>query len=294
MKKWIMAIVSTALITVSLPAYANAQQVYVALGDSIAAGQTPYRQIDQGYTDLIAGELARNGQLALFSKDLAFPGFTAEQVLESIQSDEAQDLVKQATLITISAGANDLLRIVNANPDQGTLAYQQLQADFSLNQARKSIDTLLQELQQLAPQAEIYLVGYYFAYPHVAEFQKRGTEKELNRLNQILEQTAEKYGANFVSVEDRMNTELKAYVPNPADVHPVQEGYRQIANSFFDEYNSNLRVEPFEMPQPNPLTFEEIQAAGEQQTDEQPDQREDQASTLSTNGLALAHFIPYS
>ena len=290
MRKWIVTLVILFALSSVFPASAAARQVYVALGDSLAAGQTPYREIDQGYTDLVAGELARSGQLALFSKDLAFPGFTAEQVLNSIETEEAQNLVSQASLITVSAGANDLLRIVNANPDQGTLAFQQVQVDFALNQARISVETLLKKLEELAPQANVLVVGYYFAYPHVADFQKEGTSKQLDRLNQILEQSARKYGATYVDVTERMNTDLKAFVPNPADVHPVQEGYRQMANSVLQELNPGYIIEPYEMPAPNPMSFEEIQAAQEEQ---QQSESDDQVSLPGQPNLALAQPIPY-
>lgn len=290
MRKWIVTLVILFALSSVFPTSAAARQVYVALGDSLAAGQTPYREIDQGYTDLIAGELARSGQLALFSKDLAFPGFTAEQVLNSIETEEAQNLVSQASLITVSAGANDLLRIVNANPEQGTLAFQQVQVDFALNQARISVETLLKKLEELAPQANVLVVGYYFAYPHVADFQKEGTSKQLDRLNQILEQSARKYGATYVDVTERMNTDLKAFVPNPADVHPVQEGYRQMANSVLQELNPGYIIEPYEMPAPNPMSFEEIQAAQEEQ---QQTESGDQASLPGQPNLALAQPIPY-
>lgn len=290
MRKWIVTLVILFALSSVFPASAAARQVYVALGDSLAAGQTPYREIDQGYTDLVAGELARSGQLALFSKDLAFPGFTAEQVLNSIETEEAQNLVSQASLITVSAGANDLLRIVNANPEQGTLAFQQVQVDFALNQARISVETLLKKLEELAPQANVLVVGYYFAYPHVADFQKEGTSKQLDRLNQILEQSARKYGATYVDVTERMNTDLKAFVPNPADVHPVQEGYRQMANSVLQELNPGYIIEPYEMPAPNPMSFEEIQAAQEEQ---QQTESDDQASLPGQPNLALAKPIPY-
>lgn len=290
MRKWIVTLVILFALSSVFPASAAARQVYVALGDSLAAGQTPYREIDQGYTDLVAGELARSGQLALFSKDLAFPGFTAEQVLNSIETEEAQNLVSQASLITVSAGANDLLRIVNANPEQGTLAFQQVQVDFALNQARISVETLLKKLEELAPQANVLVVGYYFAYPHVADFQKEGTSKQLDRLNQILEQSARKYGATYVDVTERMNTDLKAFVPNPADVHPVQEGYRQMANSVLQELNPGYIIEPYEMPAPNPMSFEEIQAAQEEQ---QQSESDDQVSLPGQPNLALAQPIPY-
>lgn len=290
MRKWLVTLVILFALSSVFPASAAARQVYVALGDSLAAGQTPYREIDQGYTDLVAGELARSGQLALFSKDLAFPGFTAEQVLNSIETEEAQNLVSQASLITVSAGANDLLRIVNANPEQGTLAFQQVQVDFALNQARISVETLLKKLEELAPQANVLVVGYYFAYPHVADFQKEGTSKQLDRLNQILEQSARKYGATYVDVTERMNTDLKAFVPNPADVHPVQEGYRQMANSVLQELNPSYIIEPYEMPAPNPMSFEEIQAAQEVQ---QQSESDDQVSLPGQPNLALAQPIPY-
>lgn len=290
MRKWIVTLVILFALSSVFPASAAARQVYVALGDSLAAGQTPYREIDQGYTDLVAGELARSGQLALFSKDLAFPGFTAEQVLNSIETEEAQNLVSRASLITVSAGANDLLRIVNANPEQGTLAFQQVQVDFALNQARISVETLLKKLEELAPQANVLVVGYYFAYPHVADFQKEGTSKQLDRLNQILEQSARKYGATYVDVTERMNTDLKAFVPNPADVHPVQEGYRQMANSVLQELNPGYIIEPYEMPAPNPMSFEEIQAAQEEQ---QQSESDDQVRLPGQPNLALAQPIPY-
>ena len=290
MRKWIVTLVVLFAFSSVFPASASARQVYVALGDSLAAGQTPYREIDQGYTDLVAGELARSGQLALFSKDLAFPGFTAEQVLNSIETEEAQQLVSQASLITVSAGANDLLRIVNANPEQGTLAFQQVQVDFALNQARISVESLLEKLEELAPQANVLVVGYYFAYPHVADFQKEGTSKQLDRLNQILKQTAAENGATYVDVTERMNTNLKAFVPNPADVHPVQEGYRQMANSVLQELNPGYVIEPYEMPAPNPMSFEEIQAAQEEQ---QQAETNDQASVPGQPNLALAQPIPY-
>ncbi|MFC4355711.1 SGNH/GDSL hydrolase family protein [Chryseomicrobium palamuruense] len=286
MRKGIQGIIIL-LFVIGLPVQAAAREVYVALGDSLAAGQTPYQQIDQGYTDLIAAELARSGNLALFSKDLAFPGYTAEQVYQSIQSDEAKELLNQSSLITISAGANDLLRVVASNPEQGTLSYQQRTADLALNEARKSLVKLLSELQNVAPNATIYVVGYYFAYPHVAESQKQGTAKELDRLNEVLKRTAETYGATFVSVEAMMNQALQQYVPNPADVHPVQEGYRQMANAVLSKLPHPSVIELYEMPVPHPISFEEIL----QQRQIQREASDEQASYQKI-GLALARILP--
>lgn len=232
---------------------------YVALGDSLAAGQTPTREIDTGYSDLIAQEIARNQPLAFYTKDLAFPGFTSADVLKRVQSKEAKPLLQNANLITISAGANDLLRLIKSDAKSGSLSFQQIPADYSLNNVRKNMKTMLTELKKIAPKAEVYVMGYYFAYPHARDSQKVGTAKQLNRLNQILANVAKEAGVKFVSVETAFGDQATGKVPNPADVHPNAEGYRAMANSFFNVYaKGGMQVFEGEIPPANPLSFEQI------------------------------------
>ncbi|MEK4230792.1 SGNH/GDSL hydrolase family protein [Solibacillus sp. FSL H8-0538] len=245
-----------------LPVGVKAQAVenYIVLGDSLAAGQTPYSQIDAGYTDFIALQLTRSGQLANFTKELAFPGYTVANVLASVQTERADELLADATLITISAGANDLLRLVSHNPNAGTLSFSQLTADFALNTARKDFATLLETVGVKAPNAKVYVMGYYFPYVNVHESQKAGTTKQLVTLNAILQQEAEIAEATFVPVYKQFEVAGPNYLPNVEDVHPNQNGYRVMANAFLEIYagNESLAMPENAMPTPNPLTFEEI------------------------------------
>lgn len=242
------------------PSVSAQAESYVALGDSLAAGQTPYQQIDTGYSDLIAMKLRLTGQLTSYTKKLAFPGFTTADVLERIQTEEAQELLADATLITVSAGANDLLRLVQVNPNAGTLAYSQLQTDYALNMARKNWVAILEELAVRAPKAKVYVMGYYFAYPAVHATQKEGTNAQLVKLNAILRQQAEQAVAIYVDVYDAFGLNATNYLPNNADVHPNMEGYRQMANAFLQAYSGGhaFNIAPSELPKPNPLSFEEI------------------------------------
>lgn len=257
-----------AMAAAASPVYAQQQipATYVAIGDSLAAGQTPDQAIDSGYADMIAQELMRNQPLAFYSKDLAFPGFTASDVLESIDSDEAKELLGSANIITVSAGANDLLRLVQANAREGALSFEEIQADYALNAARKNVAKILAELKELAPSADVYVMGYYFAYPHARDSQKQGTAKQLEQLNAILKQEAEQADAIFVEVADRFGEEAVELVPNPEDVHPNLDGYQEMANAFFEYYGEGLEVEDAELPEPAPVSFEEIQQM--QQEDE--------------------------
>ncbi|MGB3260834.1 SGNH/GDSL hydrolase family protein [Paenisporosarcina sp.] len=259
--KWSFVLFSLVLFLVPLQTSAQVfgPVSYVALGDSLAAGQTPTREIDTGYSDLIALEIARNQPLAFYSKDLAFPGFTTADVLKRVQSKEAKPLLQNANVITISAGANDLLRLIKSDAKSGSLSFQQIPADYSLNSVRKNMKTILTELKKTAPKAEIYVMGYYFAYPHARDSQKVGTAKQLTRLNEILAKEAKEAGVNFVSVDAAFGDDAIGKVPNPADVHPNAEGYRAMANSFFNVYaKGGMQVISGEIPPANPLTFEEI------------------------------------
>lgn len=240
------------------PAQAVAPAAYVALGDSLAAGQTPNRAIDLGYADMIAMELRRHMPLAFYSKDLTYPGLTSGQVLERVRSEEARPVLEQASIITVSAGANDLLGLVGYDPRTGTLAYDQIPADFALNGVRKNMAAILDELAERAPRATVYIMGYYFPYPHAREEMKPGLRKELGRLNAILKKEAEAAGAVFVPVEEAFAAEGSQLLPNPADVHPTLEGYRRMANAFFKSSPYGLTVQPWEVPPPNPVLFEEM------------------------------------
>lgn len=251
MKKMCMLLLASFLFTSG----ASAKEVYVALGDSLAAGQTPYAEIDAGYADLIAMQLMRSGQLASFTKQLAFPGYTVEDVLERVQTEEARTVLEDATLITISAGANDLLSLVSHNPQTGSISYSQLPVNFALNNARKDYVELLERVKELAPHADVYVMGYYFPYTSVHDAQAQGVKGQLDVLNEILKRTAVQAGAEFVPVA--FGGGASRYLPNLADVHPNMEGYMVMANAFLEKRGLKPIGVP-DLPEPNPLTFEEI------------------------------------
>lgn len=255
-KKWILLCIVAVVSGFGLTGQASAAERYVALGDSIAAGQTPYREIDHSYTDLVALKFAKTGNLETFTKELSFPGNTVEDVIQSIQSERAAELLNSATLVTISAGANDLLPLVKHNPEKGSIQYSQVAADFSLNRVRNNMTILLQQLEEKAPNAKVYVMGYFFPYTSLHDEQRAGVEKQVATLNAILRKVATNQGVMFVEVPQNFS----AYLPNLSDVHPTREGYLQMANAFLRNYSgsSSYILQQSEMPPSNALTFEQL------------------------------------
>ncbi|MGD7043818.1 SGNH/GDSL hydrolase family protein [Jeotgalibacillus proteolyticus] len=245
------SILSLAVFTSSAKAEISTPQVYVALGDSVAAGATPYESLDAGYADIIADTLAQNGLLAAFSKDFAVPGFAVSDIDELLDEEEIRQTVSQASLITLSAGANNILGLVRQDAAGRTVTYDQLTANYTLNQMRIQYGDLLDEIQDINPEASIYAIGYYFPYPHVLSTQQEGVRKMLDLVNEIIENEATKRSIDFVDAGADFDGAGLEYLPNPVDVHPNQQGYLSIANSFFAEAEPALQAAEENIP-PNP------------------------------------------
>ena len=102
---------------------------YLALGDSLAAGMDHLGEMGDGYADYLAGTMDETGLLDSFNKTFATSGYTTKDVLKDIEENATRkdadgksirlhDAIASADLITISAGANDVLAHVNRSSDK--------------------------------------------------------------------------------------------------------------------------------------------------------------------------------
>ncbi|KKB35471.1 S-layer homology domain-containing protein [Bacillus thermotolerans] len=252
-KSWLASLFSIVLLVSSFFApgaagAAGAKVDYVALGDSLAAGQTPYRQIDKGYADLIADKLRKNGELGAYTKGFARSGATTADVLATLENADVRKALQQAEVITLSAGANDLFDVMTIDPATSKVTFDQQKIAQAWTALGQNITLSLQELKQLNPQAKIYVMGYYFPFPHFAEGSTKEQAKYLTRyLNGQLETLAKQNGAVFVSV-DAFNANGSAYLPNAADVHPNVAGYQVMADAFFTVYDRQATERFIDLP----------------------------------------------
>ncbi|WP_100332551.1 SGNH/GDSL hydrolase family protein [Bacillus xiapuensis] len=269
------------------PVNAEASDVhYRALGDSLAAGQTPNKEIGAGYADMIALALQQSGRLDSFSKQWSFPGYTTEQVLQRLSQEAVRQDLQNASLITISAGANDVLPLIKNDHIRGTLSYEAIPVAFALNRVRENYGKILRELERVSPGAEVYAMGYYFPYPHVREQLKPAAGKQMSLLNQVIQQEAEKAGAHFVSVEEAFGSDADRLIPNRSDVHPAPQGYWHMANQFLHVYTNGAVSLPKAvlktLPKPVPLS------KMRQETEEEEEKQENR-NRANAQPITAAH-----
>ncbi|MEQ8196821.1 MAG: GDSL-type esterase/lipase family protein [Clostridiaceae bacterium] len=243
-KKKILKTVSFTLVFVfSISAAAFAQTSsspkgldYVALGDSLAAGQNPYGvENGYGYTNIIHNKLAASGLGGSFH-NYGVSGYTSQQVLDQLNSGQAGMIqsIKNAEIVTLDVGANDILNVIRAY-FSGTASESDVME--ASTQAINNIYFIILKIHSINPYAKVYVMGYYDAFINILKDQPAAHAQfvylltnPVNGFNTAIEGVAYATGATYVDTMSVMNN--PAYLPG--DIHPTVDGYNAIATAFVD------------------------------------------------------------
>ncbi len=218
----------------ALPAPASAAWTYLALGDSLAFGETDFTQNpsngDRGYVSLFASHLAAfNNGVTPNVVNLAVDGESSSTFFAGAannafgpnanlsNSNYANATTPQNTLllqtiaaqqaagntipyVTVSLGANDLYGLVS-NPSffSQTAAQQQAQVLAALGTVQANYTNLLFELKSLLPHAQVVLVGYYNPFAALTGTPIAAVAPAaITGLNSVIAGEAAAFGATYI------------------------------------------------------------------------------------------------
>lgn len=231
---------------------------YLSLGDSLAAGLTSEKQILEGFSDYTANYLKENKLLEDYTKKFAVPGDTTADVLEDLTTNiELQEAVKKADVISISAGANDILKKAKIDASAGTVVFDPAIIMPTLTSIGENYAKILATIKSLNSDAKVYVIGTYYPFPH---FTNEIVKAQLMTLAETLNNTVSKAviasGATFVPIFDVMGgkdvEKLKKVLPNPLDIHPNAEGYKLISGVLVEALKKSVVPMPVPNPEPTP------------------------------------------
>ncbi|SHS13916.1 GDSL-like Lipase/Acylhydrolase [Mycobacteroides abscessus subsp. abscessus] len=236
LKKSILHTMLIGSLLVSLPmttlAKENKQVDYVALGDSLAAGATPYRALDKGYVDFLVDRYEQS-QYEITVDNYGFPGYKTTNIVNelfdpsNIKYGSLRESIKNAELVTIDIGANDLLanlHNIKQNPSS---------APGVLTTIAENLYLILSEIDKINPGIKVYVMGYYNPFPHLPKQEQAALLPLLDALNQTIEKVASANGDEFVPTAKVIKKYETVYVPNPDDIHLSLEGYKAVAKEFW-------------------------------------------------------------
>lgn len=278
-------LLATSLIAMSVTPVmaANRKTIdYVAFGDSVAAGvrggnaapgDPSYELKSQyGYTNIIANDLSHSDNLSNFSKDknLCRSGMTAAELARTCESihenkyTHEYNLVKNAEIVTLDIGANDLLGplydYVNTygityneaelNKAIGTIMYNLSNPEFK-SILQSNIETILTDVMHVNKNVKIYMMLYYNPIPALSPtLLTFGVDLDtlVNSLNDIILSAINNVDPNHTSITTIDTTHLmnpmdplgSAENLFPTDIHPTEAGYQAIADKFWSEIEPNL------------------------------------------------------
>lgn len=248
---------------------------YVAFGDSVAAGvlyggpNYPGAGSGLGYTDKIAEKLEQTGVLASFNKEFAVSGETAaglaaKTAVLNVKDTPQWHLVKNAEIVTLDIGANDLLAPLYSyfvpmiadhksdlylNPGKVMADVAALIGNTDVTskgaEIQGNIETILQNILNANKKVKIYVMGYYNPLPALAAQYDLNLDPQVDILNNLIKGAisnaiADNKGVsiNYVDTKDIMKT--NEYLV-PMDIHPTALGYQAIADEFWKQIKPDLR-----------------------------------------------------
>lgn len=204
---------------------------YAALGDSITAGwgSPPVQnKRPNGYVSQLHRQLLTRGRADLHN--LGIPGLTSGQLLFMMNHwPEFTEQVKQAHLITLSIGGNDIIWTEHQSPGDS------LEMRDAMEKYEQNILQILQKIRALNPHARIFALQVYNPFPK--EKKEHAKLREwIQSVNESLAKAANLYEADVVPVASLFQEHEKKFV-NLAhdDIHPNLQGHTKIAEQISQE-----------------------------------------------------------
>lgn len=227
---------------------------YVALGDSLAFGIDSNGQPGEGYPDYLARLLLDDHVLQTYNKGFTYPGYTTPEVLKDFtdnvtkeaygigqegQSFTLHQSIAAADFITISVGANDVLKHFKLDPETGTPIIDAVSIGAEIQEVGKNYHQILQAIYQLNPTVQVYVMGYYNPFPYLDGVYQPQLQQMLLGLNGAIQASMSGTSAVFIPTSEIIASDYNVNLPNPQNIHLSKAGYEAVANQFYAQIKEN-------------------------------------------------------
>ncbi|WP_379129405.1 GDSL-type esterase/lipase family protein [Paenibacillus sp. sgz500958] len=217
------------------PAAQDGSLKVVAIGDSLAKGTGD--NSGDGFVRRAVTGLSKSGNEVKLLGNLGINGLTTADLRSRLEDEGVQYTLRQANTILLSIGGNDLFRgagIIQSEgagnknvPSEEELTPESLLA--ALPEASVSLRKLLEQIEEINPDAQIYYLGLYNPFGDIPELQIPGNQAVTAWNNAAMDIINKHSNMTLVPTFDLFHNHLEKYLSSD-HFHPSGEGYQRIAD----------------------------------------------------------------
>ncbi|MGR3741837.1 SGNH/GDSL hydrolase family protein [Companilactobacillus sp. DQM5] len=218
----------------------------VGVGDSLTHGVGDSTN-NGGYVNLIKKKIEKKDNINVNTKNFGVSGETSTQIDKRIITDKnLQKSLKNADIITLTVGGNDLMHILK----KYGLKLTKNEVVNGTDKFEQNLNTLIENIRRNNSRAPIYLISIYNPFG-VSLKEVKYMNTAVKNWNGLSKQTAtENYKVYFVDIDslltnpkkkvtDKQGEEQNPYLYNKDHFHPNDEGYKLITNQLYSQMIKN-------------------------------------------------------
>ncbi len=208
----------------------------VALGDSLAKGTGD--NTGAGFVKRAVDGLAADGEHTELLGNMGINGQTTVGLQSSLKEEGVQYELRQANVILLSIGGNDLFRgsdiLKDGSNSSTTSNSSTVDKDLTpeallaaLPEAAKRLGLILESIAKINPQAQIYYVGLYNPFGDIPDLLIPGNQAVAAWNNAAMDIINKHSNMTLVPTFDLFNRHLDKYLSSD-HFHPNGDGYQRM------------------------------------------------------------------
>ncbi|WP_409298583.1 GDSL-type esterase/lipase family protein [Peribacillus sp. SCS-26] len=207
----------------------KSQISHLALGDSVIKG---YGSNDgHNLVSDFSTELGRMTGKSVTYQNEGINGITSATLRSLIEEGTFDEQIKNADLITLNIGGNDLLKAASASRDiyEAIKTFNKLQSSFTDN-----LTAISAHITALNPEAAVLMLELYNPLPEDSPFYSLGS-KLLPQWNLMIYEASSKMDSAVVIETTRVINGRNIRYLSPDGIHPNSEGYAAISKQMIHQ-----------------------------------------------------------
>jgi lysophospholipase L1-like esterase len=197
-------------------------QKIVSIGDSLTQGIGDETE-NGGYVGILNNTFEDNN-LNITVENFGKRGNRSDQLLKRLEKEEVTSAIKEAEIVLITIGANDIMKVLKSNFINVTMEpFQEERVEYV-----KRLTAIFDKINDLNPDTQIYLIGFYNPFErHFGEIKE--LDMIIDNWNNAGKSLTEDYeNVSFIPTKDLFSNSAINLLAED-EFHPNASGYKLMA-----------------------------------------------------------------